>query len=143
MLFRSRPRLFEEILRLLRGGGAHRSIWLAWELGILSVLLPELASFLDDDEGAGPATRVWKLLREVDRRTTQRGVALDDIALFTLLLLEPMKEACEGERDRISAAFAFLDPVIERLAVPRRIADAMRRIVAVLPRFAADRKSVV
>jgi poly(A) polymerase len=135
----ARPRLFEEILRLLRGGGAHRSIWLAWELGILGVLLPELGSFLDDDEGTGPASRVWKLLKEVDRRTTQRGAALDDIALWTLLLLEPMKEACEGERDRISAVYAFLDPVIERLAVPRRVADAMRRIVAVLPRFAAGR----
>jgi len=135
----ARPRLFEEVLRLLRGGGAHRSIWLAWELGILSVLLPELASFLDDDEGTGSTSRVWKLLREVDRRRVQRGTALDDIALFTLLLVEPMKEACEGERDRISAAFAFLDPVIARLAVPRRVADAMRRIVAVLPRFAAGK----
>jgi poly(A) polymerase len=52
-----------------------------------------------------------------------------------------MKEACEGERDRISAAFAFLDPVIERLAVPRRIADAVRRIVAVLPRLTSGRAS--
>jgi hypothetical protein len=42
-----------------------------------------------------------------------------------------MKEACEGERDRVSAAFAFLDLVIERLAVPRRVADAIRRIVAI------------
>jgi poly(A) polymerase len=135
----ARPRLFEEVLRLLRGGGAHRSIWLAWELGVLSVLLPELASFIDDDEGTGPASRVWKLLSEVDRRTVERGVPFDDIVLWTLLLLEPMKEACEGERDRVSAAFNFLDPVIERLAVPRRIADAMRRIVAILPRFSSGR----
>jgi poly(A) polymerase len=135
----ARPRLFEEILRLMRGGGAHRSIWLSWELGILSVLLPELASFLDDDEGDGPASRVWKLLAEVDRRTVDRGAPLDDIVLWTLLVLEPMKEACEGERDRIAAAFAFLDPVIERLAVPRRIADAVRRIVAILPRLSAGR----
>jgi poly(A) polymerase len=135
----ARPRLFEEVLRLLRGGGAHRSIWLAWELGILSVLLPELASFLDDDEGEGPGSRVWKLLAEVDRRTVARGAPLDDIVLYTLLMLEPMKEACEGERDRVSAAYAFLDPVIERLAVPRRVADAMRRIVAILPRFTTGR----
>src|SRR4051812_8505644 len=135
----ARPRLFEEVLRLLRGGGAHRSIWLAWELGILSVLLPELASFLDDDQGDGPVSRVWKLLSEVDRCTVANGAPLDDIVLWTLLLLEPMKEACEGERDRVSAAFAFLDPVIARLAVPRRVADAMRRIVAVLPRFAAGK----
>jgi len=136
----SRPRLFEEILRLLRGGGAHRSIWLAWEVGVLDVLLPELATYLDD-EGDGSASRVWGLLGEIDRRTNGRGKPLDDIALWTLLLLEPMREACEGERDRISAAFAFLDPVIERLAVPRRVADAMRRIVVVLPRLASGRAS--
>jgi poly(A) polymerase len=135
----ARPRLFEEILRLMRGGGAHRSIWLAWELGILSVLLPELASFLDDDEGEGAASRVWKLLAEVDRLTLSRAAPLDDIVLWTLLMLEPLKEACEGERDRISAAYALLDPVIERLAVPRRVADAVRRIVAVLPRLASGR----
>jgi poly(A) polymerase len=135
----ARPRLFEEILRLLRGGGAHRSIWLAWELGILAVLLPELATFLDDDEGSGPASRIWRLLTEVDRRTVAREAPLDDIVLWTLLVLEPMKEACEGERDRVSAAFAFLDPVIERLAVPRRVADAIRRIVAILPRFSTGR----
>jgi poly(A) polymerase len=135
----ARPRLFEEILRLLRGGGAHRSIWLAWELGILSVLLPELATFLDDDAGDGPATRVWKLLAEVDRRTLERGVPFDDIVLSTLLLLEPMKEACEGERDRVAAAYAFLDPVMARLAMSRRVADAVRRIVSILPRLGAGR----
>src|SRR5687768_5860067 len=87
----ARPRLFEEILRLMRGGGAHRSMWLAWELGILSVLLPELATFLDDDAGDGDASRVWKLLAEVDRRTVERGAPFDDIVLSTLLLLEPMR----------------------------------------------------
>src|SRR5882724_3733211 len=135
----ARPRLFEEVLRLLRGGGAHRSIWLAWELGVLSVLLPELASYLDDEEGNAGGTRVWKLLSEADRRTVAKSAPLDDVVLWTTLLLEPMKEACEGERDRISAAFALLDPVIERLAVPRRVADAVRRIVAVLPRLASGR----
>jgi poly(A) polymerase len=135
----ARPRLFEEILRLLRGGGAHRSIWLAWELGILSVLLPELATFLDDDGGNGAAGRVWKLLGEVDRRTIERGAPFDDIVLSTLLLLEPMKEACEGERDRVAAAYGFLDPVIARLAMSRRVADAVRRIVSILPRLGSGR----
>jgi poly(A) polymerase len=135
----ARPRLFEEIMRLLRGGGAHRSIWLAWELGILSVLLPELATFLDDDGGGGSSSRVWKLLAEVDRRTVERGAPFDDIVLSTLLLLEPMREACEGERDRVAAAHAFLDPVIARLAMSRRVADAVRRIVSILPRLGAGR----
>ena len=132
----ARPRLFEEILRLMRGAGAHRSVWLAWETGILAVLLPELASFLDDDVASD---RVFRLLGELDRRTRARGAPLDDLVLCALLLLEPMKEACEGEADRVTAAVQFLDPIIERLAMPRRMADALRRIVAVLPRLSAGR----
>ena len=29
----ARPRIFEEILRLMRMGGSHRSMWLMWEIG--------------------------------------------------------------------------------------------------------------
>ena len=138
----ARPRLFEEILRLLRGGAAHRSMWLAWELGVLSVLLPELATFFDDSpdlEGKGPAAHAFQTFREIDRRTRLRGAPLDDIVLCTALLLEPLKEACENQRDRVEAAYEFLDPIIDRLAIPRRMSDAMRRIIAVMPRIAANR----
>lgn len=133
----ARPRLFEEILRLLRGGAAHRSLWLAWEVGALSVLLPELSAFLDDDsEIEGPAAHAFRSLGEIDRRTQQRGAPLDDIVLFTTLLLEPLEEACENQRDRVAAAYDFLDPIIDRLAVPRRMTDAIRRILAAMPRMA-------
>jgi poly(A) polymerase len=50
-----------------------------------------------------------------------------------------MKEACEGERDRVAAAYGFLDPVIARLAMSRRVADAVRRIVSILPRLGSGR----
>jgi len=133
----ARPRLFEEVLRLLRGGAAHRSVWLCWETGVLDVLLPELAAYLAD---AGDSDGlVWRLLSEVDRRTEERGEPFDDIVLCSALLLEPMREACAGARDRVSAAHEFLEPVVDRLNVPRRIADAMRRIVALLPRLEAGR----
>lgn len=136
----ARPRLFEEILRLLRGGAAHRSMWLLWETGALSVILPELAAFLDDEEAtAGGAQRFFRKMDAIDTMTHERGRPLDDIALWTLLLKEPLDEACEGERDKARIIFEFLDPVIERVAVPRRIADGVRRIVAVLPRLAAGR----
>src|SRR5215813_12452383 len=46
----ARPRLFEEIGRLLRGGAAHRSMWLLWEVGAMAVLLPELGAYIDDDD---------------------------------------------------------------------------------------------
>jgi poly(A) polymerase len=133
----ARPRLFEEVLRLLRGGAAHRSVWLMWETGILDVLLPELSSYLYDVRESDD--RVWRLLDQVDLLTKRPGKDVDDIVLITLLLLEPMMEACDGQRDRITSGHDFLEPLIERLALPRRIADAIRRIVAILPRLAAGR----
>jgi poly(A) polymerase len=136
----ARPRVFEEILRLLRGGAAHRSAWLMWETGAMSVLLPELAAFLDDEEATrGGARRFFRKMDAVDAMMRARGRPLDDVVLWTMLLKEPLDEACAGERDKIRAAGEFLDPVIERVAVPRRIADGVRRIVAILPRLTAGR----
>jgi len=135
----ARPRLSEEILRLLRGGAARRTIYLAWETGVLDELLPELSSLLYDgiEEGT-PGYRVFRHLAHADRRS-QEGVVLDDAALWTLLLLEPLKEACDGARDRGAAAAEFLEPVLERLAVPRRFVEIMRRVMAILPRVAAGK----
>jgi poly(A) polymerase len=136
----ARPRVFEEILRLMRGGAAHRSMWLLWETGAMAVLLPELAAFLDDEEATGGgAVRFFRKMDAVDAMTRARGGPLQDTVLVTLLLKEPLDEACAGARDRVRAATDFLDPVIEHIAVPRRIADAVRRIVAILPRLTAGR----
>jgi poly(A) polymerase len=130
----ARPRVAEEILRLLRGGQARRSIYIAWETGVLDVLLPELAALLYDAEGDDTAgARVWRQLSYIDQRH-QHGQTLDDTVLWALLLLEPLKEACEGQRDRVAAVGDFLDHLIERLAITRRSADGIRRILAALPR---------
>ncbi len=139
----ARPRLSEEILRLLRGGQARRTIYLAGETGVLDVLLPELSallydSFGDSSEERTPGDRVFRLLEFIDRRSAAQR-PLDDAVLWTLLLLEPLKEAMDGARDRGAASAELLEPIIERLAVPRRFADAMRRIVAVLPRLVSGR----
>jgi poly(A) polymerase len=133
----ARPRLFEELLRLLRGGAAHRSFWLAWETGVLDVLLPELSAYLADVEEEDGA--VWRLLGELDERTRVRGEPFDDVVLWTLLLLEPMREAMAGAKDRVEVAFDFLEPVVDRLNVPRRIADAVRRIVTMFVKLEAGR----
>jgi len=133
----AKPRLFEEVLRLMRGGAAHRSIWIAWETGVLDVLLPELSTYLADREDTDDT--VWRILSEVDRRTRVEGAPLDDTVLCAALLLEPLREACLGERDRVDAAFEFLEPIVDRLNVPRRIAEPVRRIAAMLPRLEAGR----
>ncbi|HVK66906.1 MAG TPA: polynucleotide adenylyltransferase PcnB [Polyangium sp.] len=135
----ARPRLSEEILRLLRGGQARRTIYLAWETGVLDVLLPELSSLLYDEEREdGPGIRQWRLLEYIDQRSAEVG-GLDDTVLWTLLLLEPLKEACDGARDRGAAVADFLEPLIERLALSRRYADGIRRIIGVMPRLATGR----
>jgi poly(A) polymerase len=140
----ARPRLFEEIGRLLRGGAAHRSMWLLWEVGAMAVLLPELAAYLDDDDAtAGGGERFWRRMDAVDHKMhTNRsgaGQALNDGVLWTALLHEPLSEAIAGARDPVGAAYEFLEPIIERIAMPRRIADGLRRIVAILPRLAQNR----
>ena len=94
----------------------------------------------DADGDHTPGERVWRQLSFIDRRH-QRGRPLDDTVLWTLLLLEAMKESCEGQRDRVGAVSDFLDLLIERLAITRRCADGMRRIVGSLPRIQSGRAS--
>jgi poly(A) polymerase len=132
----AKPRLFEEILRLMREGAAHRALFLCWETGVLDVLLPELSTFLADREEDDD--RVWQLLQEVDRRTLEGG-PLDDVVLWTVLLAEPLREACDGARDRVEMAHEFLEGVVDRLNVPRRIAESIRRIIALMPRLESGR----
>jgi poly(A) polymerase len=129
----AKPRLFEEVLRLMREGAAHRSLWIAWETGVLDVLLPELSTYLADRSEQDDL--VWRLLSAVDRRVKESDERLDDTSLWGALLLEPMLEACLGAEDRMEAAHDFLEPIIDRLNVPRRIADPVRRVVAAFPRF--------
>jgi poly(A) polymerase len=133
----ARPRLFEELLRLLRAGAAHRAFWLAWESGVLDVLLPELASFLADEPETGGLT--WRMLSVVDQWVLEHDEPLSDVVLCSILLIEPLLEACDGARDRMAAAGRFLEPIIDRLNMPRRVADSLRRVATVLPRLEAGR----
>lgn len=133
----ARPRLLEELLRLLRSGAAHRALWLCWETGVLDVLLPELAAFLADEPENGGL--LWRMLWLADQWGQERGELPSDVVLCTSLLIEPLLEACEGTHDRVAAAADFLEPIVDRLNVPRRVTDCMRRIAAVMPRLEAGR----
>jgi poly(A) polymerase len=135
----ARPRLFEEILRLMRAGGAHRSMWLMWEIGAMAVLMPELAAFLDDDEATEDGSlRFFRKMDAIDRKTIEEGI-LDDVVLMTALFYEPLEEAAHGVRDVMGAVNDFLEPIIERIAMPRRIADGVRRIMTMVPRILQGR----
>jgi poly(A) polymerase len=122
----AKPRLLEELLRLLRGGAAHRSIWLAWEIGVLTVMLPELAVFLDDD--APRSRRLWGRLDAIDS-SVKNGRIPSDAVLLAALLLDPIEEALEGARDSGHAYEDFMRGVNNSLAVPRRMKERMRTLI--------------
>jgi poly(A) polymerase len=135
----ARPRLCEEILRFLRQGASARSMWLLWETGAMAVLMPELSAYLDDDEGTeGGVHRFFQRLHALDQRCTKDGPP-DDTVLWTALLLDPLAEALRGSRDLVADANEFLEPFVRRLAVPRRIVDGLKRIVAIIPRILQGR----
>ena len=123
----ARPRLLEELLRLLRGGAAQRSIFLCQDTGALAMIMPELAGFLDDDPTRAELT--YRRLEAIDRM--QRRDALPtDAVLVSALLLGPIYEWIEGERDVAGAFHDFMVEVAERLAMPRRLRDRMRIIIS-------------
>ncbi len=137
LLRSARPRLLEELLRLLRGGAARRSFWLAWETGVLSVVLPELSSFLDDDPDG--RALLWGRLKALDARVAA-GELPSDAVLFAVLLQEPTEEVLgAGVRDVVGVMTSYLEEVQERLAFPRRLFDRMRQVLAVQRRLRSGR----
>jgi poly(A) polymerase len=128
----ARPRVLEEVLRLLRGGAAHRSVWLAWDTGVLSVILHELASWLDDD--ASGSDLMWHRLDAIDKRKRQDRLPSDAV-LLAALLAGPLEEQLEDANDPSVAFEDFFDEVSLRLAVPRRMKDRLRSIIIAKPRL--------
>ena len=119
-------RVLEEIFRLMRGGAAHRSIYLAWDTGVLSELIPEVASFLDDDAPGSELT--WGRLAAIDALQHEERLPSDAV-LMAALLLGPIEEAIEGAPDPLRAYDECLQDLGDRLSLPRRLKDRMRLIM--------------
>jgi poly(A) polymerase len=128
----SPPRTFEEILRLLRGGAAQRAFYLLWDTGLLAVMLPELAAYLDDVGEASDL--VWKRLLAADQRTLS-GQLPNDAILLASLLQSPAEEYMEGEKDPALAFDSFIEDVAVRFTVPRRIRERMRILLSLQKRL--------
>ncbi len=61
------PRLLEELLRMLWGGAAARSIALMHELTLLDLLVPEVSAYLESADSADKA-QLYDLLKALDKR---------------------------------------------------------------------------
>ncbi len=123
------PRLFEELLRLLRGGAAHRSLWLAWEMGVLAVLVPEVSALLDDAPTDGRTIpRIWRRLDAVDA-FVREGRVPSDTVLLAVLLVDVIEEALAGAPDPLAAYEEAMSELTRTLALPRRIKERMRVVL--------------
>jgi poly(A) polymerase len=130
------PRVLEELLRFLRGGAAHRSVFLAWDVGVMSEVLPEVASFLDDDIDGAELT--FGRLRAVDALAAEDRLPSDAV-LLAALLLGPIDEAIEGARDVSVAYEEFIQEVSLRLSLPRRLKDRIRLLIMAQRRLRTGR----
>jgi poly(A) polymerase len=133
----ARPRVFEEVLRFLRGGASHRSLWLLWELGGLALLLPELSAYLDDAGVTQEFSRFFRRLRSIDARV-KRGKPLHDIVLVYALLEDCIVEYTQDSADALAAFDELVDPMLQRFAVPRRFADILRRLHPLVTKLRAN-----
>jgi poly(A) polymerase len=125
------PRVLEEVLRLLRGGAAQRSIGLMWDVGVLGVVLPEVSAHIEDQ--ARGADLMWARLAAIDELKASGRLASDTV-MMAALLYGPLEEAVVGVPDPQGAFEEFFLEINPRLAVPRRMRDRIRMI------FAAQRR---
>jgi poly(A) polymerase len=130
------PRVLEEILRFLRGGASHRSIYLAWDVGVLSEILPEVASFLDDEPEGAALT--FGRLKTIDALAAEDRLP-NDAVLLAALMLGPIDEALEGVRDVPVAYEEFVREFALRLSLPRRLKDRVRLLVMAQRRLRTGR----
>lgn len=125
----AKARLFEEVLRLLRGGAAHRSVWLTWETGVLGVLVPQVSTMLDDEAARSRAAlALWRRLDAIDAVVADGRVPSDTV-LLAAFLAGSIEEALDGARDALDAYEELMAGITDLLALPRRIKERMRVVL--------------
>ena len=130
------PRVLEEILRFLRGGAAQRSVFLAWDVGALSQVLPEVASFLDDDPDGAALT--FGRLNGVDALAAEDRLP-NDAVLLAALLQGAIDDALDGASEVPAAYEEFIREFSLRLSLPRRLKDRIRLLTMAQRRLKAGR----
>ena len=160
------PRILEEVLRMLRGGFAEASFKLLYSMGILEVILPDIARLLEQTQretpiSAAPPTEGTKpverstpssaeqlllFLQKVDQYTRERGAALPDSVLLAALYWPPLEKAerAAQEKGRRMDPQVLIRQVagatLERLSVPRKTRDRLVRILAAQHRLQQRRR---
>ncbi|MFO0726172.1 MAG: polynucleotide adenylyltransferase PcnB [Myxococcota bacterium] len=95
----SRPRLFEETMKLLRGGRAERGVAMLDEHGLLAPVIPALAAFFAKARASGRAERVtttFRVLAALDEVSSRSNVS-DTVIIATLFMAAVEAALEDGE----------------------------------------------
>ncbi len=126
------PRVLEELFRLMRGGAAHRSLFLMHDIGAFEVIVPEIATFLA--EGGDAVDETWERLMAVDRAHARDDLPADAIMLAALLL-GPLERAARLADQPQMAMDAALGRLSARLSIPRRMKEHVSQIIGAQTRL--------
>lgn len=136
----ARPRILEEIYRMLRGGGAEASFRLMWEAGAMNIILPGVAGYLsrapERGEERDPGSGLWSYLRALDgqdRELLTNAVLVATVIIHTVTEESQRKGRQKKKRSRgtvAEAAQGILRGMVERINLPRREAERIQQLIA-------------
>lgn len=143
----ARPRVLEEILRLLRSGTSLGAFRMLRACGALAVILPQIDDYLGRRDDPDPAAhdradQFWRLLEALDADVHAGNVpdTAVSVAVLFLRLIEreadPQTRTLPGAvRDPGQAASEILEPFAMSARLSRRDCGLARRIVTLQRRF--------
>ncbi len=128
----SAARLFEERMRLFRGGGGEKSLRLLEETGVLASVLPLLASYLARARTQGKhedAEALFAHIAALDA-LARRG-EITDVLILAVLLHAPVELSLAGV-DPAEATLALADELIAQameLGATRKMTERLRQVI--------------
>ncbi len=139
------PRVTEELAQSLKGGHALPTFLLLREVGLLDVLLPELAQVLrefDPDHPHGTGHLFWALLDVLDAER-RRERSYEEAVLFSLLVLPivraRIREAVPDGNPEPTLLFTLLEelinPIAMRMALPNAVTHRIKQALAIVGRL--------
>ncbi|MFN0206612.1 MAG: polynucleotide adenylyltransferase PcnB [Planctomycetota bacterium] len=141
------PRLLEENLRLLRSGHAYTAFQLLAQCGALSIILPEIAQFLEVERrrpqhGQFFIDLFWRDIQALDE-CVAAGDPVTPAFLHSVLFYRLFERECDANRrishypirESIDAAEAVFEPYARRMRIPKFDFARAKQICASQPRF--------
>ncbi len=136
------PRVTEELAQSLKGGHALTTFLMMREVGLLDVLLPELAQVLrerDPEHPQGTGHLFWALLEVLDAER-RRGRTYEDAVLFALFFLPIVRarvRAAAPDGDPPPSLLATLlenlvTPIAVRMALPHAASHRIKQALAIV-----------